>query len=158
MPEEGPWYEEGKKITELLASGFLIALVGKRGTGKTLMGIKILLAGINRLAVTGMYYTAMDVFLKLRHDIHHNYSQLDTVNDLVSPKFLVIDAMEVRGETKFENQILDHMIDKRYSNLKDTLLISNQTKDEFIKSAGPSIISRLKETGGIVECNWESFR
>jgi len=137
---------------------FLFALVGKRGTGKTLMAVKIILAAVQKMGMFARYETAMNIFLKLRDGYKHNHSELDLIADFINPPILAIDAMEVRGETKFENQILDHIIDQRYSSMRDTLLISNQGKEEFIVSAGPSIISRLKETGGIVECNWESFR
>ena len=158
MPTAGPWFEHGKTITEKLGTGFLFALVGKRGTGKTLMAVKIILSAVQKSGLFARYETAMNIFLKLRDGYKHNHSELDLIEGFINPPVLAIDAMEVRGETKFENQILDHIIDQRYSSMRDTLLVSNQENAEFIKSAGPSIISRLKETGGIVECNWEGFR
>ena len=50
------------------------------------------------------------------------------------------------------------MIYKRYGAMKDTILISNQTPDVFQKAIGSSILSRLQETGAIIQCDWPSFR
>ncbi len=80
------------------------------------------------------------------------------VEEFVRPSLLVIDAMEERGETEFENRLLNHIIDKRYDRVSDTLLISNQTDSEFAKSVGPSIISRVHQCGGKIVCDWPSFR
>jgi DNA replication protein DnaC len=85
-------------------------------------------------------------------------SEKEAVREFTRPYFLVIDAYEVRGETAFENRILDHVIDLRYDAMKPTLIISNDTPEKFSQSVGLSIIDRIKETGGIVEMNWGSFR
>ena len=66
--------------------------------------------------------------------------------------------MEVRGETEFENRVLDNLVDLRYDAGLDTILISNQTREEFGKPLGLTIISRIHESGDIIECKWESFR
>jgi len=121
------------------------------------MGVK-LAAKIIKTGAMAKYVTTMDIFLQLRDGFKHNHSELSAIEQYLFPPFLVIDAMEVRGETRLEDQILDQILDKRYGAKKDTLLISNQKTEEFQKSIGPSIASRLKETGGIVECNWEGFR
>jgi DNA replication protein DnaC len=85
-------------------------------------------------------------------------TEAEVVRRYVEPTLLIIDAMEVRGETAFEDRLLDHIIDKRYDNMSDTLLITNQTAEAFKNSAGPSIVSRIHETGRKIECVWPSFR
>jgi DNA replication protein DnaC len=66
--------------------------------------------------------------------------------------------MQERGETPWEDRLLTHLIDRRYASEKDTLLITNQSKESFIQSIGPSAASRIVEVGGIVTCDWPSYR
>jgi DNA replication protein DnaC len=75
-----------------------------------------------------------------------------------TPDLLVIDEIGKRGETTWEDTLLFELIDMRYRDMSDTLLISNQTQQEFTASLGPSLASRMKETGGVVECNWKGWR
>jgi hypothetical protein len=69
----------------------------------------------------------------------------------------VIDECQERGETDWENRLLTYIVDKRYAQLRDTVLISNQTKDQFCKSMGSSIISRMQETGGSLNAHGSRF-
>ena len=76
----------------------------------------------------------------------------------IHPDLLVLDEIGVRGETTFEDTMFTHLIDRRYDAMKDTILISNQTREGLLGSVGKSIESRLLESGGIITCDWASFR
>jgi len=60
--------------------------------------------------------------------------------------------------TPWEDRMLTALVDYRYSQKRDTVLISNLKRDEFETSMGNSILSRMVEAGGIIECGWPSFR
>ena len=70
----------------------------------------------------------------------------------------MLDELQERGETPWEDRLLTHVIDRRYAAEKDTLLITNHSKEKFLESIGESVASRLVETGGIVNCSWASYR
>jgi hypothetical protein len=42
--------------------------------------------------------------------------------------------------------------------MTDTILTCNLDRNMLAENLGPSIVSRMKEGGGILECNWPSFR
>jgi len=42
--------------------------------------------------------------------------------------------------------------------MNDTILTCNLGTEELAASLGPSIVSRMEEGGGVIECNWPSFR
>jgi hypothetical protein len=42
--------------------------------------------------------------------------------------------------------------------MRDTIMISNETPEKMLAQVGPSIEDRMRECGGIIECNWPSFR
>jgi DNA replication protein DnaC len=71
---------------------------------------------------------------------------------------LIIDEAQVRGETKFEDDLLTTLIDKRYDGVRATMLITNLGRKEFAATLSPSIISRIEQIGCGIECNWQSYR
>ena len=158
IKSEGSWWVAKKIVCEKLGTGIFTAIIGGRGTGKTQIGIEAILISSRKFRPSPRYYTAMDIFLLLRDGRHHNMSEFEILKDFLSPCLLVIDSIEVRGETEFENQILNHIIEKRHGKMLDTILISCLKKENLYELLGTNISERLKETGGIIECNWESFR
>lgn len=153
------WKAKGSSIAQRFGDGFLIALLGESGTGKTQMAVS--LAAIYRGTVR--YTKALRFFLELhaarnnaRGDGHR--SEIQVVDAHAEPGLLVIDEAGERGETEWEDRMLAFLIDERYAHRRDTLLIANQRREAFLESVGPRIASRLQETGGIVLCDWPSYR
>lgn len=153
------WQAKLCKLSELLGSGFFAALIGIRGNGKTQLAVELIRANA-RLNKRSLYCTAarflMDVKATYKQDSEE--SERDIIATYAKPALLVVDELAVRAETKWEECLLAELVDRRYGNLKDTLILSNQDRPGFETSLGPSLISRLNETGGLVECDWESFR
>lgn len=152
------WYRAWDRVKVVLGKGAIIPLVGTRGSGKTQLSVEAIryVTGRGHQAV---YIKAMGFFLDIRDAMRDkDRGEKEAIKRFVVPRLLVIDAMEVRGETDFENRILDYVIDLRYDAGKDTILISNQKREEFKNSLGLSIVSRVREMGEVVECNWQSFR
>lgn len=159
QPEgDSEWLQALHRLETVLGSGFLFVAMGTRGTGKTQLGTCLVRTACNNLR-TARYVKALDIFIALREAYRKDGpSESSIVDQFIGPDLLVIDAMEERGETPFENRLLNHIIDRRYDNLDDTLLITNQAIEAFADSVGPSIVSRIHETGDKIVCNWESFR
>lgn len=152
------WVTLRDKTIAMIGSGFGVALVGKRGTGKTQIAVQAALANMlgNRRS---RYAKAMMIFLHIRAAMKSETgTELEAINSFVEPDLLVIDEIQVRGETDFEDRMLVHIFDMRYDAMKDTILIANLTETEFKESVGSSITDRLREIGGVVKCDWDSFR
>lgn len=138
--------------------GFICALVGNRGSGKTQLGVEAIRMGCKAL-YSCRYTRAFDVFMEVRAAMKSDHAtEVDAMREFIDPEMLVIDEMQERGETAFEDRILVNIIDKRYGQMNDTILIANQTPEHFTAALGPSVTDRIRETGGIIECTWESFR
>jgi DNA replication protein DnaC len=166
-------YERAKICAE---KGGLIVAYGGRGTGKTQMAFHLArnanfpnctLPPIYKNGFTPEYRTrpaiytkAMEIFL----DCKHSFSRKDApttkeiLQRLEDAAFLVIDEAQVRGETKFEDDMLTHLIDKRYDGERATMLITNLGRKEFAATLSPSIISRIEQIGCGIDCNWQSYR
>jgi len=161
-----PWDACAKSITQRLGQGGIIALIGIRGTGKTQMVVeatRLYLAkwdGWTDSPPSPMYARAMSVFIDIRGSYRKDAALTESrvIQHYRKPSLLVLDDMHDRGESAWEDRMLTHIIDLRYGDMKDTILISNQKPEDFAEQVGTSIMSRLTETGGIIVCDWKSFR
>lgn len=156
--EHQQWASVRDTLTNDIGTGFLMALIGKRGTGKTQLAAD-LIAISARTGRSGLYVSAMEIFLQIRATYaREGECELDAIERFTRPAMLVIDEIQQRGESDFENRILAYIIDKRYGDMSDTIVIGNLTPQGLEASLDPSIVDRLRETGGIVQCVWQSFR
>jgi DNA replication protein DnaC len=157
---DSPWLQKFKEVCTKGGSGTLIAFVGPRGTGKTQFAVEV----IKRCCFNrheAFYCKVLEIFFDVRATYRSNNAgagEMQALAKYMDPNLLVIDEAHERGESAFEDRILTYVVDKRYDAEKDTFLISNLTKEEFLTAIGPSIASRLQETGGIIVCDWASYR
>jgi DNA replication protein DnaC len=136
----------------------MLALVGLRGCGKTWMGAA-LIRDFCRVGKRARYARAMDIFRSIKATFgKRGESETDVVDELARPDLLVVDEIQVRSESDWENDVLIDLIDARYAALKSTVVIGNLAPGALVKNIGESITSRLQECGGIIVCNWPSYR
>jgi DNA replication protein DnaC len=166
----------------------MFALLGSRGTGKTQMAIELIrfmarrrveenvtpVCKLERWAWDrnrarpsqmkrgfALYSNTMDFFLQLRKTYQSDSEEHedDVLANFINPSLLILDEAHDRRGSNWENQMFTHLIDQRYqASCKQTVFIANQTAQEFEENVGSSIADRLQECGGIVNCNWKSFR
>ena len=154
------WVENFGKVMAVCESGGIIALVGRRGTGKTRIAAE---AMRNFCPDTGCYSTAMGLFLRIRSSYDKKSgsgreSEADIAKELIRAPLLILDEVQERANSAWEDRVLTHILDARYGAMRPTVLIANLTEDELIQSVGESICSRIEETGGIIEFTGPSHR
>ncbi len=179
MPSK-PLQAMNKLRSFLKGRGAIVALVGKRGVGKTSMAAQITIeiawqdwrsvfdrADGKRsdvLCRRVLYRKCVAVVGRLKA-LYGDFGTIETerleaIRDEYSNcDLLVIDELaEQTTDAKLKDGILTDILDRRYAAMRDSILISNETPAAFVKSTSESIISRLNEHGGIIPCVWESFR
>jgi DNA replication protein DnaC len=151
------WMAHFAKIMQKAEDGGIIALIGPRGTGKTRFATE---AMRNLAPAKGSYTTAMGLFLRIRASFGKasKESEDDIVRDMATTKLLILDEVQERGNTAWEDRILTHILDRRYGAMAPTIIIANLTEAALVDCLGDSIISRLTETGGILEIDGPSHR
>ena len=167
-PEGGEWLAGLALSHPIIETGAILILHGKRGTGKTQMAAE--LARAKRFPIdagtkadprrSAHYQTAMRFFLTVRATFRKgsDKTELDIIDRMTEPGLLVIDELQERGETDFEDRLLTHLIDARYGARRPTILIANLTREELAKSLGPSIVDRVHENGRRIDFTWTSYR
>jgi DNA replication protein DnaC len=157
--EHPEWTDAFNRIADMLGTGMTVSLLGDRGTGKTQLAI-CLCREMHKRKKSFRYVTAYEMFSSIK-ETYRDDSQVSedvVMRYLINSQLLILDELNEANRTTWEGHVLTHLVDLRYQQQKDTLLISNYRRDQFDDAVGDSIASRIEETGGYVECRWESFR
>ena len=166
--EISDWPEpKQERVFDLVTSlckgtGAIVALVGPRGTGKTTLATQCIVRNA-RQGVMGYYRKCVDVIARYK-PLYADFGSTDT-DALMSARnsfcrfpLVVIDELHECDEQRLKARVLPDVLDRRYAAKVDTILISNQTPEEFQQTTSDSVLSRLTEHGAIIPCEWASFR
>jgi DNA replication protein DnaC len=158
-PEHRTAYaDKVRQLRQLTTRPIVVTLCGTRGPGKTHMACA-LIREFCRRGHTARYTKAMSIFKAIKREYgKKGGDELAVERNFTAPALLVIDEVQVRAETKWEDDLLCDMVDTRYGANRVTVLIANLTPQELEKSAGTSIANRMREGGRHLVCDWTSLR
>jgi len=142
-----------------LKSGTFLVFGGQPGTGKSHLALAIAQQVISRSTV--MYLDVMDVFRKVRST--WSKESKDTEDDVLRllgslVDLLIIDEVGSQRGTDDEQMILFDVINRRYRDLRPTILLTNLMGKTLTDYLGPRITDRMKERAIFVPFKWESYR
>lgn len=131
-----------------------LVFLGTVGTGKTHLA-----CGIVREA-GGLYRLSPAIVEELRRakSFSSKDTEADILNDYGRTPLLVIDEIGRGVATAEEQYMLYQIINERYNRRKPTILISNQTKKDFLNYVGIAAADRLTESAQVVEFTGNSYR
>lgn len=137
--------------------GVMIALIGLRDIGKTQLCVELMKAvTAKRDGGPALFDTAAGFFRALKST--YSKAATETENMVVhryrEPSLLIVDEIGKTGATDWEVCQLFELLNLRYGDCKDTIMTSNQKRDEFTATLGPSLARRMNSTGGIITCDW----
>lgn len=157
-------------------------MIGQRGTGKTRLAVslarRVILSECDRpprppsdaaanypppggwrMEQPTLYTKAIGYFMSIRESFKPTGpSELEVLDRFRAPRLLIVDEIQERGNSEWEDRMLVHLVDMRYDDQKDTVLIGNLKPEELAASLGTSIVSRIREAGTVMECTWPGFR
>lgn len=131
-----------------------LIFIGKVGTGKTHLALSII------RECGGLYRLSSNIVEELRRakSFTAKESEAEILENYGNARLLVIDEIG-RGVAGAEEQyMLYQIINERYNRRKPTILISNQTKKNFLNYIGIAAADRLTESAQVVEFTWQSYR
>ena len=139
-------------------SGRGLILAGKPGTGKSHLAGAVLQALLPRRDVR--YTTCMDMIRAVREtwrrDAERTESQV--LGMLQRLDLLAIDEIGMQYGSEGEQTIIFDVLDRRYREVKPTIILTNQDQDGLRAFVGERTYDRLVETCRWVAFDWPSYR
>ncbi|MDI4633315.1 ATP-binding protein [Pelomonas sp. V22] len=145
-----------------LKTGRGLVFSGLPGTGKSHLAAAIALHLIDNHSRRWVQYTSCMGLIRAVRETWRSDS--DSSERRVLNKFgreidlLMIDEVGVQYGTDSEQTILFEILDRRYAEMRPTILLTNQGKDGLRKYVGERVYDRLIETSRMVVFDWESYR
>ncbi|MDA3807107.1 MAG: ATP-binding protein [Thiomicrorhabdus sp.] len=176
-----------ERFTTCLHNGTSLVFCGNVGTGKTHLAISIahevveqyqnIIKPIDfakstaaRPSVFGNYQKKPPIAklsnaLDILRDVKSTYSrdsresERDVIDFYVKHPLLVIDEVGVQYGSESDKIILFDILNRRYQDVKPTILISNLPMPELKEFIGERVVDRMREANGaVIDFSWESYR
>jgi DNA replication protein DnaC len=146
-----------ENFSECCRKGAGLILAGMPGTGKSHLAAAILQS---MPSADVRYTTCLDVIRGVRETWRRDSEQSERqlLRYLEGLDLLVIDEVGVQYGTDGEQTILFDVLDRRYREVKPTVLLTNQDKAGFASFIGERSFDRLIETSRWVAFDWPSYR
>ncbi len=153
----------GRAWTALQARGGCVVLLGPRGTGKTQLAIELALQaarrGLDRFEGNQAYRVLGELFRDEKRTFGGSEPRTSSPIDTASAvELLVLDEIQERFETDWEDRELTMLFDRRYREMRRTILIGNIALKDAPQKLPASMWSRMVESALVLECDWPSFR
>ena len=131
-----------------------LVFLGNVGTGKTHLA-----CGIIR-ECGGLYRLTSSIVEELRRAKSFNADKTEAkiLDAYGKTSLLIVDEIGRGAVAADEQYMLYQIINERYNRRKPTVLISNQTKKEFLQYIGIAAADRLTESAQVVELTGKSYR
>lgn len=140
-----------------LKSGQSGILYGDTGVGKTHLGIAAVRYQIEQ-GKSASYVIAFDYLQEIRA-LPYGVSSKTVEGKYASPSFLVIDELDKIVGSQTDYAFLYSLINRRYSDEKETLVISNlPTPEEHINMLGAPVYSRLTAMQNPIHIKGDDYR
>lgn len=155
--ERVQWYVQ--TISQRLKEGTSLIFTGSPGCGKTHLATAIARAAIDA-GSQAQYVTSTDMLRAIRSTYGESRTtEAEMIARFVAPALLVIDEIGGGNGSDHERQMTFEVINKRYEEVKPTILVSNLDAENLRLFLGERIIDRLRQGGGkMVVFDWQSYR
>ncbi|WP_236234680.1 ATP-binding protein [Pseudomonas tohonis] len=146
----------------VMREGRSLLLLGNLGTGKTHLASAIVQSVVREYSATAIFTTASEIARAVKATFlkSSKVSERDVLDELASVDLLVIDEVGVQVSTgDFGPGLLHEVIDRRYQQMRPTIVISNVTVKELPLFMGDRALDRIRQgSSRLVRFTWGSAR
>ncbi len=133
---------------------------GKPGTGKTHLACAIGNHVISAHGNSVLFTTVFDVIQRVKATFGNSeQSERAVMQSFAAPDLLILDEVGVQFGTDFEKVIITDIINRRYNDMRPTIILSNLSEAELGEYLGARVMDRMSEGGGgVMAFDWGSYR
>jgi len=145
---------------ERIQAGTCLIFSGQPGTGKTHLATAIA-NDVIRLGYSAVFCTVGDAIRSIQatYDRDATVTTTQALDALVAPSLLVLDEVQVQTGSDHDKRVMFDVINKRYENMRSTIIISNLAPEPLKEYLGDRILDRMREGGGkMLSFDWGSHR
>lgn len=133
---------------------------GKPGTGKTHLACAIGNHVIQNHGNATLFITVFDVIQRVKATYGNpEQSERAVMQSFAAPDLLILDEVGVQFGTDFEKVIITDIINRRYNDMRPTIILSNLSESDLSDYLGARVMDRMFEGGGgVIPFGWDSYR
>jgi DNA replication protein DnaC len=136
-----------------------LIMVGKTGTGKTLLSCQLGQALIAKASRSVRYITAKGMIGEIQASYgREGKSEEGEIMRFAQYDVLILDEIDALPAKENASLLLTEIINRRYNENKPVIAISNQPFDNLAKFVGERVHSRLYENAFVCDFRWGDFR
>lgn len=155
--ENPEWTKIFDQLISITGTGLVSAFVGATGTGKSQMAAS-LSKYVYHQGRQPVMIEAGDLCASVKDTFGTDDTSRSVFVKYMRPSLLCIDEVN-GGMSDFDIKLIQRVVSRRYDTKRsDTILISNETVDEFAKMIGDRVIDRINDTGLLFDFTWKGFR
>jgi DNA replication protein DnaC len=155
-----------KHERQMRGSGYTLVLCGGPGRGKTHLACRMIAERVAAPKPDGKFdecrYGSLAEHLewiKSSYDGESKLTEQEAMKALYAPVLLVIDEIHDALTTEYAGRMLREIVDRRYRDMRDTVLVTNWPVEDIGAKLPPQIVSRASECGGVIDCStWKDWR
>ena len=164
-----PDNRQSKEALKAVLSGQSLFITGSCGSGKTHLSVALMNAWfadgmkeaegkIYQSKGRGVFLPAVELFLEIKQTFNGEGSEKDILDKYSEVALLVIDDLGAEKMSDWSRVVLYLLIDRRYRDMKQTIITSNLSHGELAEKLDDRIASRISEMGVIYDLGRKDWR
>lgn len=149
-----------KNFPMVVERGASFLFCGKPGSGKTHLACAIGNAVMRNHGASVLFITVFDAIQRVKETYSDkNQSERTVMQSFTEPDLLILDEVGVQFGTDYEKVIITDLINRRYNDMRPTIILSNLDESELSEYLGARVMDRMFEGGGgVIAFGWGSYR